>query len=98
MAAATGRRRPAPGYIGVLITVHQRSVRASSSAGRAPYLRVTRRTGSDMTTTRTLRTMIMKTFVSALVALSVLAGIAAPASALDAKKFWEQYDRTHSIN
>ncbi len=40
----------------------------------------------------------MKTLVSALVALSVLAGIAAPASALDAKKFWEQYDRTHSIN
>lgn len=43
--------------------------------------------------------MIMKTLVSALVALSVVAGIAsAPASALDAKKFWEQYDRTHSIN
>ena len=30
----------------------------------------------------------MKTIVSALVALSVLAGIAAPASAFDAKKFW----------
>jgi hypothetical protein len=37
----------------------------------------------------------MKTIVSALVALSVLAGIAAPASALDAKSFYAQQDRTH---
>jgi hypothetical protein len=35
--------------------------------------------------------MIMKTLVSALVALSVLAGIAAPASAFDAKKFWDEH-------
>ena len=35
----------------------------------------------------------MKTIVSALVALSVLAGIAAPASAFDAKSFYEQQDR-----
>jgi hypothetical protein len=35
--------------------------------------------------------MIMKTIVSALVALSVLAGIAAPASALDAKRFWDEH-------
>ena len=35
----------------------------------------------------------MKTIVSALIALSVLAGIAAPASALDAKSFYEQMDR-----
>lgn len=35
----------------------------------------------------------MKTIVSALIALSVLAGIAAPASALDAKRFYEQQDR-----
>jgi hypothetical protein len=34
---------------------------------------------------------IMKTIVSALIALSVLAGIAAPASALDAKKFWDEH-------
>jgi hypothetical protein len=33
----------------------------------------------------------MKAIVSALVALSVLAGVAAaPAAAFDAKKFWEQ--------
>jgi hypothetical protein len=37
----------------------------------------------------------MKTIVSALVALSVLAGIAAPASALDAKSFYSQQDRAH---
>jgi hypothetical protein len=36
--------------------------------------------------------MTMKTIVSALI-LSVLAGIAAPASALDAKSFYEQLDR-----
>ena len=35
----------------------------------------------------------MKTIVSTLIALSVLAGIAAPASALDARTFYEQQDR-----
>jgi hypothetical protein len=35
----------------------------------------------------------MKTIVSALIALSVLAGIAMPASAMDAKTFYEQQDR-----
>jgi hypothetical protein len=35
----------------------------------------------------------MKTIVSALIALSVLAGIAAPASAMDAKTFYEKQDR-----
>jgi hypothetical protein len=35
----------------------------------------------------------MKTIVSALIALSVLAGIAAPASAFDAHGFYAQMDR-----
>jgi hypothetical protein len=35
----------------------------------------------------------MKTIVSALVALSVLAGIAGPAVAVDAKTFYEHQDR-----
>jgi hypothetical protein len=35
----------------------------------------------------------MKTIISALIALSVLAGIAAPASALDPRTFYEQQDR-----
>ena len=35
----------------------------------------------------------MKTIVSALIALSVLAGITAPANAFDAKSFYEQQDR-----
>jgi hypothetical protein len=35
----------------------------------------------------------MKIIVSALIALSVLAGIAAPASAFDAKTFYEQQSR-----
>ena len=38
----------------------------------------------------------MKTIASALLALSVLAGItAAPAAAFDAKTFWEQQSRTN---
>ena len=35
----------------------------------------------------------MKTITSALLALSLLAGMAAPASAFDAKGFYEQQDR-----
>jgi hypothetical protein len=37
--------------------------------------------------------IVMKIVVSVLIALSVLAGIAAPASALDTKTFWEQQER-----
>jgi len=37
----------------------------------------------------------MNTFVSALVALSVLASIAGPAVAVDAKTFYEHQDRAH---
>ena len=35
----------------------------------------------------------MKTLVSALIALSVLAGVATSANALDNKIFWDQQDR-----
>ena len=38
----------------------------------------------------------MKTILSALVALSVIAGAAGTANALDAKTFWEQIDRDHN--
>jgi hypothetical protein len=38
----------------------------------------------------------MKTVVSALIALSVLTGMAASANALDAKSFYEQLEREHS--
>jgi hypothetical protein len=37
----------------------------------------------------------MKTILSALVALSVIAGVAGTANALDAKSFYEQVDRDH---
>jgi hypothetical protein len=37
----------------------------------------------------------MKTILSALVALSVIAGVADSASAMDAKEFYEQVDRNH---
>jgi hypothetical protein len=44
---------------------------------------------------RMIRRKAMKTIVSALVALSVLAGIAGPVAAADAKTFFEQQDRAH---
>ena len=37
----------------------------------------------------------MKTILSALIALSVIASVAGSASALDAKTFYEQVDRNH---
>jgi len=37
----------------------------------------------------------MKTILSSLVALSVIAGITGSAKALDAKTFYEQVDRSH---
>ena len=37
----------------------------------------------------------MQTILSALVALSLMAGVAGKASALDAKAFYEQVDRAH---
>ena len=38
----------------------------------------------------------MKTIVSALIALSVLTGVAASANAFDAKSFFEELDRTRT--
>jgi hypothetical protein len=38
----------------------------------------------------------MKTILSALIALSVIAGVAGTASAFDAKSFYEQIDRNHN--
>ena len=43
-----------------------------------------------------LEEIAMKTILSALVALSVIAGIAGSANALDAKTFFEQVDRNHN--
>jgi hypothetical protein len=40
--------------------------------------------------------MIMKTVLSTLLALFVLAGAGGAASALDAKTFFEQVDRNHN--
>ena len=38
----------------------------------------------------------MKTIASALIALSLIAAITAPASAFDSKEFWQQQERSHS--
>jgi|RhiMethySRZTD1v2_1073278.scaffolds.fasta_scaffold83299_4 hypothetical protein len=59
------------------------------------------RTMEQLTHTRTAagtRSMrdAMKTILSALVALSVIASVAGPANALDAKTFFEQVDRDHN--
>jgi len=40
--------------------------------------------------------MIMKLIMSALVALSVIAGVAGSANAFDTKTFFEQVDRDHN--
>ena len=45
---------------------------------------------------KTRGVIAMKTILSAIVALSVIAGIASSASALDAKTFYEQIDRDHN--
>lgn len=37
----------------------------------------------------------MKAIVSALLLISVLAGVAGPAAALEPRTFWDQQDRTH---
>ena len=39
---------------------------------------------------------VMKTIVSALIALSVLTGVAASANAFDAKSFYEQLERSRT--
>jgi hypothetical protein len=59
-------------------------VSSSSGAGWASYFTVTSRDGSVLLSSKQetqLRRLIMKTLATALVALSVLAGVAAPASA-----------------
>ena len=38
----------------------------------------------------------MRKTLAALIAISVLAIAAVPASAFDAKQFWNEYDQTHS--
>jgi hypothetical protein len=48
----------------------------------------------DCTTRKKMRRLIMKTILSAIVALSVLTGVAASANAFDAKSFYEQLDRS----
>ena len=51
--------------------------------------------GYEPTGSKTRGEIIMKTILSALVALAVIAGVAGSASALDAKSFYEQVDRNH---
>jgi hypothetical protein len=42
------------------------------------------------------RSSVMKTIVTALIALSVLTGVAASANAFDAKSFYEELDRSRT--
>jgi len=79
-----------------LITVRHSSVRASSGLSKASYFSVTSHAGSlgKSKTHQTLE-MIMKTILSALVALSVLAGAAGSVQAADfgSRDFWVERDR-----
>jgi hypothetical protein len=66
------------------ITAHQWCVRAPSLARSDHHLNNTNQLN---------HTTIMKTLMSVLVALSVLAGVAASANAFDTKTFYDQQDR-----
>ena len=62
---------------------------------RAQRNRLAAPTGQDAAHNWKTGDIAMKTILSALVALSVIAGVAGSASALDAKTFYEQVDRNH---
>jgi hypothetical protein len=74
-------------------------VTASSSLSRTPYFSVVSRAGSlDKSTTHQTLEMIMKTILSALVALSVLAGVAGTVQAADfgSQDYWAERDRNQN--
>jgi hypothetical protein len=83
----------------LLITVRHSSVSAPSSLSGASYFRVTSHAGSlgKSTTIKRWR-MIMKTIVSALVALSVLTGVAGSVQAADfgSQDFWAERARNQN--
>jgi hypothetical protein len=82
--------------IALLITVRHSSVSPPFSWSGAPYFLVTSQQGSDEQVNKTKRwRMIMKTLLSTLVALSVLAGVAAStAQAADfgSRGYWVEHD------
>jgi uncharacterized protein YxeA len=86
---STREHRAAP----TLITVHHTSVSTSSATRAASYLKVTSQQGSVENSKRWR--MIMKTILSTLVALSVLAGAAATsvqAAEFGSRDYWVERD------
>src|SRR5436190_920762 len=81
-----------------LITVHHSSVSPSSRVGDASYFNVTShaRLGSENKPIKTLEMLMMNLISSPFTASAIASSVAAPASALDARQFWDQYDRLHS--
>ena len=75
-------------------TVYHASANKPFRKRTSPYFTVTGRDwlAKGKTTQSGVRTM--KMIISALVALSVLTGVAASANAFDAKNFYEQQDRS----
>jgi hypothetical protein len=66
-----------------------------SQLREAPYCACEQqRLATDQTTLS--RGTIMKTLISALLALTVLTGVAASASAFDSKTFYQEQDRSHN--
>jgi hypothetical protein len=77
-------------------TVHHSWVSLPFSWSRATYFKVTSHAGSDEQTTLKRWRMIMKTILSTLVALSVLAGVAATsaqAATFGSQEYWVERDR-----
>jgi hypothetical protein len=84
-----------------LITVHHASVKRSFAPQNRCHIPLVHSatlaapTGQDAAHNWKTGDIAMKTVLSALVVLSVIAGVAGSASALDAKTFYEQVDRNH---
>jgi len=85
-----------------LITVHHAYVNRSFAPQNRRHIPLVRSanhpvlsTAEDAAHNRKTGEIAMQTILSALVALSLIAGVASSASALDAKTFYEQVDRNH---
>jgi hypothetical protein len=75
-----------------LITVHHRAVMTSFRSCKPHH--IAHASSNDSHTPNKVWRMIMKTLLSAVLALTVLTGVAASANAFDAKTFYQEQDRS----
>jgi hypothetical protein len=78
-----------------LITAHHGLVTASFRSREKHHIACASRNDSQQIERTQSRGTIMKTLLSTLLALSVLTGVAASASAYDTKTFYQEQDRSH---